>query len=76
MQVNATKNIRRRLYLSERVKDAKTIGILIATLGITHYLKAVESIRKLATRKGKKCYIISVGKPSVAKLANFPEVNY
>uniref|UniRef100_A0A1B6CJ12 2-(3-amino-3-carboxypropyl)histidine synthase subunit 2 n=1 Tax=Clastoptera arizonana TaxID=38151 RepID=A0A1B6CJ12_9HEMI len=74
IQVQANKNIRRRLYLSERVKDAQIIGILIATLGIKQYLEAVKTIRTLATRKGKKCYIISVGKPSVAKLANFPEV--
>lgn len=72
--VTITRVIRRRLYLVEKVKDAKIIGILVATLGVQGYLSAVESVRNLAKRKGKKCYVISVGAPNVAKLANFPEV--
>lgn len=72
--VTITRVIRKRLYLVEKVKDAKIIGILVATLGVQDYMSAVESVRKLAKRKGKKCYIISVGAPNVAKLANFPEI--
>lgn len=72
--VTITRLIRKRLYLIEKVKDAKIIGILVGTLGVQGYMAAVESVRSLAKRKGKKCYVISVGAPNVAKLANFPEV--
>nr|CAD7613933.1 unnamed protein product [Timema genevievae] len=64
----------RRLYLVERVKDARILGIVVGTLGVSDYLGAVERVKQLAARRGKKCYIFAVGKPNVAKLANFPEV--
>ncbi|CAG2069577.1 unnamed protein product [Timema podura] len=63
----------RRLYLVERVKDARILGIVVGTLGVSDYLGAVERVKQLAARRGKKCYIFAVGKPNVAKLANFPE---
>uniref|UniRef100_A0A1B6KQ51 2-(3-amino-3-carboxypropyl)histidine synthase subunit 2 n=1 Tax=Graphocephala atropunctata TaxID=36148 RepID=A0A1B6KQ51_9HEMI len=68
------KSFRRRLYLVEKVKDAKTLGILVGTLSVEKYLGAVERVKKLAAYRGKRCYIFSIGKPNPAKLANFPEV--
>ncbi|GJQ85950.1 hypothetical protein Trydic_g21798 [Trypoxylus dichotomus] len=38
-------------------------------------MKAIDRIKKLLTLNRKKYYIISVGKPTVAKLANFPEMD-
>lgn len=35
----------------------------------------IERIKKLLTLSNKKYYLISVGKPTVAKLANFPEMD-
>lgn len=64
----------KRLHLVERVKDAKTLGILIGTLGVDGYLDAVERIKNLSKRAGKKTYIFAVGRPNIPKLANFPEV--
>lgn len=64
----------KRLHLVEKVKDANTLGILIGTLGVDGYLEAVNHIKLLAKRAGKKTYIIAVGRPNVPKLANFPEV--
>jgi diphthamide biosynthesis protein 2 len=61
-------------YLVERIKDANNIGILVGTLGIKGYLKAIEQVKQLCNRGNKRTYIIAVGKPNPAKLANFPEV--
>lgn len=69
-----SKFLMKRMYLIERVKDAKTLGIVVGTLGVSNYLGAVDRLKELAKRQGKKLYIIAVGKPSVTKLANFPEV--
>lgn len=49
-------------------------GILVGTLGVAGFLQAAERIRGLAQAAGKKTYTILMGKPSPAKLANFPEV--
>lgn len=49
-------------------------GIVVGTLGVAGYMEAVEGVRKLAQAAGKKTYTILMGKPSPAKLANFPEV--
>lgn len=38
------------------------------------YLEAAEEVRRLAKAAAKKTYTILMGKPSPAKLANFPEV--
>lgn len=65
----------KRLHLVERVKDAKTLGILVGTLGVHGYLDAVDRIKLLAKKTGKKTYIFAVGRPNVPKLANFPEVD-
>ncbi|XP_063235220.1 2-(3-amino-3-carboxypropyl)histidine synthase subunit 2 [Bacillus rossius redtenbacheri] len=64
-----------RLYLVERVKDARTLGLVVGTLGVSRYLEAIGRVKALAAGRGKKCYIFAVGKPNVAKLANFPEID-
>lgn len=46
----------------------------MGTLGVAGFSDAVHRIRKLAEEAGKKTYTALVGKPSPAKLANFPEV--
>lgn len=69
-----TRILKRRYFLSEKIKDSKTIGIVIGTLAVKNYLKVVERMKTLLTAHKKKYYIISVGKLTVAKLANFPEV--
>jgi len=49
-------------------------GILVGTLGVSGYKDAIDSIRGLAKKAGKKTYTMLMGKPNPAKLANFPEV--
>lgn len=72
--VQNNKFLMKRMHLIEQVKDAKTLGIVVGTLGVSKYLGAVDRLKELAKQRGKKLYIIAVGKPSVTKLANFPEV--
>jgi diphthamide biosynthesis protein 2 len=47
---------------------------VVGTLGVAGYGDAVERIRDLAQAAGKRTYTLLMGKPSPAKLANFPEV--
>lgn len=62
-------------FLIEKVKAAQTIGILVCTLAVEHFLVAIEHVKTLCKRRQKKFYVISLGKPTPAKLANFTEVN-
>lgn len=71
---DASKIIKRRHFIIEKIKDSETIGIIIGTLGVKNYLQILDRIKSLISQSGKKYYLISVGKPTVAKLANFPEV--
>lgn len=66
--------LRRRRFLVEKLKDANTVGIVVATLGIKDYMKALSNIKNILKQKNKKSYVFSVGKPNPSKLANFPEV--
>lgn len=67
--------LKRRRYLVEKIKESETFAIVIATVVIENYMKAMERIKELLKLNGKKYYIISVGRPTVAKLANFPEMD-
>ena len=49
-------------------------GIVVGTLGDRGYLQAARHVRALAEAAGKKTYTLLMGRPSPAKLANFPEV--
>ncbi|KAK6626813.1 hypothetical protein RUM44_009290 [Polyplax serrata] len=74
-QFNTNKFLMKRIALVEKIKEASTIGILIGTLGIRNYLDAIKRIKLLVRNNGKRCYKLAVGKPNVAKLANFPEID-
>jgi diphthamide biosynthesis protein 2 len=69
-----TSVIKKRHYIKEKIKDATHIGILICSLSIQDLLERINKVKRLCKKANKKCYIISVGRPNVAKLANFPEV--
>lgn len=68
------KIIKRRYYLIEKIRDAQTFGIVIGTVGVKNYMDVINRLKKLIEVNNKKYYLISVGKPTVAKLANFVEV--
>eukprot|EP00887_Chlorella_sp_A99_P000266 scaffold13.g266.t1 len=69
-----SRTLRRRYYLVEKARDARIIGILVGTLGVAGYGDAIDRLRAAARAAGKKTYTLLLGKPSPAKLANFPEV--
>lgn len=58
----------------EKCKDANVIGILICKLSGEQTKDIISRMKQICKANGKKSYIVSVGKPNVAKLANFPEV--
>lgn len=47
----------------------------MGTLGVAGCITAAEEVRRLARAAGKRTYTLLMGKPSPAKLANFPEVD-
>lgn len=67
--------INRRYFLAETIKDAKTVGIVVGTLAVKNYLRVIDRMKNLLAAHEKKYYIVSVGKLTVAKLANFPEMD-
>ncbi|XP_076285886.1 diphthamide biosynthesis 2 isoform X1 [Lasioglossum baleicum] len=67
--------LKRRRFLVEKLKDAKVVGIIVATLGIKDYLEILTLVKNILKQKNKKCYILSVGKINPMKLANFPEID-
>ncbi|CAD6197465.1 unnamed protein product [Caenorhabditis auriculariae] len=67
----STRQLRKRLFLVEKLKDANTVGLIIGSMGVHGHREAVQRMRNLCKAAGKKIYVISVGKVNVAKLSNF-----
>lgn len=67
--------LKRRRFLVEKLKDAKIVGIVVATLGIKDYLKCISMVKNTLKQNNKKTYTLSVGKIDPTKLANFLEID-
>ncbi len=67
--------LRRRRFAVEKARDAERVGLLVGTLGTRDYPLILDRLRQTIRRAGKRCYNFLVGKPNVAKLANFPEID-
>ena len=67
---------KRRLFLVQKIREVRNIGILISTLSTEKYMDAIERVKEMCKLRNKKSYVISVGKINVAKLANFPDVRF
>lgn len=67
--------LKRRRFLVEKLKDAKIVAIVVATLGIKNYLNIITSLKSTLRKVNKKTYTLCVGKINPAKLANFPEMD-
>nr|XP_007977234.2 2-(3-amino-3-carboxypropyl)histidine synthase subunit 2 isoform X1 [Chlorocebus sabaeus] len=65
----------RRRYLVERARDAHIVGLLAGTLGVAQHREALAHLRNLTQAAGKRSYVLALGRPTPAKLANFPEVD-
>ena len=73
--VNVNKMLMKRYFKVEKAKDARIVGILVGTLGVSNYLDILNRLKVLIKKAGKKSYTFIVGKVNVAKLANFMEID-
>ncbi|MBZ3874739.1 Diphthamide biosynthesis protein 2 [Sciurus carolinensis] len=65
----------RRRYLVERARDARVVGLLAGTMGVAQHREALAHLRNLTKAAGKRSYVLALGQPTPAKLANFPEMD-
>jgi diphthamide biosynthesis protein 2 len=65
----------RRWYLVERARDARVVGLLAGTLGVAQHHEALAHLRNITQAAGKRSYVLALGRPTPAKLANFPEMD-
>lgn len=68
-------NLMRRYRYMHMARAAGTIGILVNTLSLANTKSMVNGISKKIRDEGKKHYVFVVGKPNVAKLANFDAID-
>lgn len=68
-------NLMRRYRFVHVARSAGTIGILVNTLSLSNTKHLINTIKEKIKKAGKKHYIFVVGKPNVAKLANFESVD-
>ncbi|XP_009858554.4 2-(3-amino-3-carboxypropyl)histidine synthase subunit 2 [Ciona intestinalis] len=72
---NIKRQLAKKYYLVEKLKDAKTIGIVVGTLGMAGYLEIIEHLKHIISLTKRKSYTFVVGKINPAKLANFSEID-
>lgn len=67
--------IMKRYRYMNMARAAQTIGILINSLSMSETKEMSAKLQKAIAESGKKSYTFVVGKPNVAKLANFEVVD-
>lgn len=65
----------KRYKFMHMARTAGTIGILVNTLSLRNTKETMNKLTKLLKENGKKHYLFVVGKPNVAKLANFEPID-
>ncbi|KAG8631454.1 hypothetical protein KVT40_000594 [Elsinoe batatas] len=73
-QASTAMALRRRYALVTKLSTVPIFGILINTLSVKNYMNALQHVKDLITKAGKKYYTFVVGKVNAAKVANFSEV--
>lgn len=68
-------NLMRRYRYMHMARSAGTVGLLVNTLSLANTKVLINTIGKKIKEYGKKHYVFVVGKPNVAKLANFENVD-
>jgi diphthamide biosynthesis protein 2 len=68
-------SLARRYRCVHMARLAGTVGLLINTLSLAHSKQLVARLARAIRAAGKKHYVFVVGKPNVAKLANFEAVD-
>ena len=74
LPLRTRQTLRKRYFLVDKARQANIVGLLVGTLAADGYKESINSLRVAATEAGKKTYTLLMGKPSPAKLANFPEI--
>ena len=70
-RTNISRLLARRYYLIEKAKNCTRIGIIIASVSMTHYYDILQSIKSLLRKHNKKYYVINIGKINESKLGNY-----
>ena len=65
--------INKRFNTLQKAKDSQLFGIIISSLGKGTNL--LDKVRYLLKAHGKEYYVITVGKLTPAKLANYPDID-
>uniref|UniRef100_A0A915DHA1 2-(3-amino-3-carboxypropyl)histidine synthase subunit 2 n=1 Tax=Ditylenchus dipsaci TaxID=166011 RepID=A0A915DHA1_9BILA len=68
---SASRQLKKRLFLIEKLRDANTVGLVIGTLAVQGFREAITRVRELCKAAHKKLYVFSIGKLNEAKLSNF-----
>ncbi|CAH6721754.1 2-(3-amino-3-carboxypropyl)histidine synthase subunit 2 [[Candida] jaroonii] len=68
-------NLMRRYKHMLMAKSAGTIGLLVNTLSLSNTKTLLNGLKEKIKTSGKKHYMFVVGKPNVAKLANFEAID-
>ena len=69
------RTLRKRYFLVDKTRQANIIGLVVGTLAASGYKESINALRVAATKADKKTYTLLMGKPTPAKLANFPEID-
>eukprot|EP01036_Dinobryon_divergens_P025497 gene25498-34049_t len=74
---SSSREFQERYACSLKVKAARTIGLIVGTMGFTAEVTTaiVNRLESLVMTARKKSYCIVIGKLNEAKLCNFPEID-
>jgi diphthamide biosynthesis protein 2 len=67
-------SLMKRYRYMQMARTAGTIGILVNTLSLRNTNDVIKEVSRKIKEAGKKHYMFVVGKPNVAKLANFESI--
>lgn len=77
--VSVAAQVRRQINAAymhvESIRKARTLGIVAGTLAVAGRNEIIAALRAGAKAAGKAAYVLVVGKLTVAKLGNFPEID-
>uniref|UniRef100_A0A7S3EHT7 2-(3-amino-3-carboxypropyl)histidine synthase subunit 2 n=1 Tax=Rhodosorus marinus TaxID=101924 RepID=A0A7S3EHT7_9RHOD len=66
--------IAQRFAVVEKARHAHRYGIVAGTLSVSGQIQAIARCQKVIEKAGRRSYTICVGKPTLEKLRNFPEI--
>ncbi|CCK70634.1 2-(3-amino-3-carboxypropyl)histidine synthase KNAG_0E03800 [Huiozyma naganishii CBS 8797] len=68
-------SLMKRYKYMQLARTSSCIGILVNTLSLRNVKETINKLTELIKLNGKKHYLFVVGKPNVAKLANFEPID-